>query len=169
MSLKSLRLSSARSVLTYSSIPSINTYAYHTPGLVLLSEHQELTLTGNIIQFFQFPVFNNGVYNSANDSDLPNNGRIVIVDSWEKYLNVAEQFYISTIIIQNGGDIANASRLLASANGDTLAEKLASYISDPTSLLRTGDASVSGSKESGVTDKISSLFIQRFFTPINSG
>ena len=121
------------------------------------------------MQYLQFPVFDNGIDNSANHLGLPSDGKVVIVDSWEKYLNVAEQFYISTVITQNGGNTADTSKILASANGDTLAEKLASYVSDPQSLLRIGDTSLSGSGERGGIDKTSSIFIQRFFTPITSG
>lgn len=32
-------------------------YAFHTPGLMLLSAFQEFTLTGSIVEFLQMPAF----------------------------------------------------------------------------------------------------------------
>ena len=49
----------------FSSIPVINTYAFNTPGLILLSNHQDMTLTGTIVEFLQFPLLGNNGYSAA--------------------------------------------------------------------------------------------------------
>lgn len=70
----------------YSKIPIVNQYAYSTPGLLLLSTHQNFTLTGSFLNFFNFPRI--VILSPSDTSGVYAAGQYVKVHTWQEYLNI---------------------------------------------------------------------------------